>query len=183
VRRAFLIAFAVLAATSATARAEPTVGVSSGAGVPDGASASLALRSHALRLEVGAAFNGVGPGGRIGLTYVPLKRWFSPVIGLGGGRFVERDANPFVRMVIGDPTFSSATLDKVGYDYATARAGFEFGHDRFTFYLHAGVTRVVGTAHDIGGSSMDPNVTLQPADAHVRLTTVSADVGIILYLF
>jgi hypothetical protein len=172
--------------TSDTVRV-PFLGVMAGAGVPDGLTASLAVRPvRALRVELGAAHDGVGPGVRGGLTWIPFASWFTPTLGVAYGRFFERDANPLVRTLTGDPTIAEPVLERVGYDYATAQVGLELGRQRFTFYLHAGITRVTGQIHGLDATAnTDPDamVTITTADPDIRLVTVSAKLGFILYLF
>ena len=164
----------------------PTLGVMADVGLPDGATASLAVRPiRMLRVELGAAHNGVGPGVRGGLTWIPFRSWFTPVLGVAYGRFFKRDANPLARQVSGDPTISEPVLEHFGYDFANAQVGLEFGRQRFTFFIHAGITRVTGQIHDFA-QNMDPStssVTVSSSDANVKLTTVSAKLGFIVYLF
>jgi hypothetical protein len=179
---------AAVVATTSTAHADPHspyIGVMTDVGVPDGANASLAIRPvRPLRVEIGAAHNAIGPGVRAGATWIPLSSWATPVIGVGYGRFFDRDANPIARTVSGDPTFSSPLLDRVGYDFATARAGVELGRKHVTFFIHAGLTRVTTDVHGIDQvSSGDSMVTVSTTDPHVTLWTVSADLGFVVYLY
>lgn len=181
-------------AVSATTRADtvhvPFIGVMTDVGLPDGGTASLVVRPvRALRLELGAAHNLISPGVRGGVTWIPLRSWATPVIGAAYGHFFERDANPIVRTVSGDPTFDSPILDRIGYDFAVARAGIELGRQRFTFFLHAGVTRVTGQLHDVAQASnaaaaqSGSMVTVTSTDPRFALWTVSADVGFVIYLY
>jgi hypothetical protein len=165
----------------------PAIGIMTGLGVPDGASASLAVRPvRALRFELGAAHNGVGAGVRGGLTLVPFKSWFTPVIGVVYGHFFERDANKTVRLATGDATFDSPLLDKVGYDFAAARAGIELGRKRCTFFLHAGIARTWGEIHNFSEAADSSNtnsmITITSSDPHVTVWSVSADLGFVFYL-
>jgi hypothetical protein len=167
----------------------PFIGLMTDVGVPDGATASIVIRPvRALRVELGVGHDGVGPGVRGGLTWIPLRSWATPVLGVGYGRFFERDANPIYRLVTGDAMFSSPLLDRVGYDFATARAGIELGREHVTFFVHAGITRVTAALHDVAlasnaaaaqGGSM---VTVSSTDPSVQLWTVSANVGLVFYL-
>ena len=165
----------------------PHLGVMTDLGVPDGAAASLVVRPvRALRLELGVAHNSISPGARAGITWIPFRSWATPTFGVAYGRFFERDANPLIRTLIGDPTFGSPLLERVGYDFANARFGLELGRKHVTFFLHAGVSVVTATIHNLGmaaqgdGSSM---VTVSSTDPHVRLISASASLGFIVYLF
>jgi hypothetical protein len=167
-----------------------TLGVMAGVGVPDGGTVGLAWRPvHALRLEASFADNYVSPGYRGGVTYIPARSWATPTLGIAYGHFAERDANPAVRMVTGDPTFDSAMLDRFGYDYATARVGLEFGRKPVSFYLHAGVTRITAQVHDLAAASnasaqqSGSMVSVSSTDASVVLWAPTVDLGFVVYLF
>jgi hypothetical protein len=161
-------------------------GISLDLGVPDGATAALALRPiPVLRVDAGVSYNGVSTGERVGVTYAPLAahHWITPTLSIDAGHYAEGDANPLVRLVTGNPAFSSPALDRVGYDYASAQAGVELGRERATFYLRAGVTRVTGSVHNLGAafSSGDmPPVTFG-SDPSLTLTALSARIGFITY--
>ena len=93
-----------------------------------------------------------------------------------------------MRTITGDEMFSSPLLDKVGYDFASARIGLEFGRKRFTFYIHGGASVVTTTIHNlsmVGGDSSqsDSHVTVSTTDPKLRLTGVSASLGFIVYLY
>ena len=45
-------------------------------------------------------------------------------------------------------------LDRVGYNYANAQLGLELGRTWFTFYLHAGISRITGTVHNLSAETM-----------------------------
>jgi len=171
-----------------TAAADGRIGLMTDVGVPDAATASLVVRPvRALRAELGIAHDVVGPGVRGGLTWIPLRWWATPVLGVGYGRFFERDANPLVRTIAGDATFSSPLFDRVGYDFAVARGGLELGR-RVTFFIHAGVARVTSSVRGVAQATNEAAaasgsmVTVTTTDPEVRIWTVSADLGLILYL-
>ena len=179
-------ALCVLASAAGADGHTPVVGVMTDVGVPDGATASLVVRpARAIRLELGVGHDGAGPGVRAGLTWIPLSSWITPVVSIGAGRFFETDANPVVRYVTGDATFSSPLLDRFGYDFAVARVGVEMGRRPVTFFVHAGVTAVEGSLHGLSTLSNDnmmSQVTVSSTDAHVRVVGVSVDLGLIFYL-
>lgn len=156
-------------------------------GVPDGASASLAIRPvRAFRLEAGVAHNLVSPGVRGGISWLPLSGWFTPSVSLAYGHYFERDANGIAQTLSGDHGFTSPMLEKVGYDFANARVGLEVGKQYFTFFLHAGVSRVTGDVHNLNkvadGQTMDTNVSISSTDPHVTIWGVSANLGFIFYV-
>lgn len=171
-----------------TAWAEPHVGVMTDVGVPDAATAAVVARSRSLRAELGIGHDVVGPGVRGGLTWTPLKWWAAPVLGAGYGHFFARDANPLVRTVTGDATFSSPLLERVGYDFAYARTGIELGRKRFTFFIHAGISRVTGEirgvaqATNAAAADSGSMVTVSSTNPEVRIWSVSADLGFIVYV-
>lgn len=175
----------MLLPTAGDAAASPgmaRVGVMTDVGVPDGATMSLVYRPVApVRVSVGASHNLVGPGVRAGITLVPVSAWVSPTLSLSAGHFAERDANPVARMVTGDPTYSSKSLEQFGYDYAEAHVGLAFGRRSATFYIDGGVSRVVGKIRNLGEDTEMASVTYTE-DPTFTLTTLSARVGFIVYI-
>jgi hypothetical protein len=164
-----------------------TIGVMTDVGVPDGGTASLVYRPmRALRLEGGVAHNVVSPGVRGSVTWIPFGTWATPILSVGYGRFFERDANGIVQKISGDPTLSSPLLDKVGYDFANARIGIELGKKYFTFFLHAGVSRVTGTVHNLdqvtASETASSMVSVTTTDPKITLWGVSANLGFIFYV-
>jgi len=174
------------AADGVTKRGEPdslpVFGVMADVGAPDGANVSLVVRPISrVRIYGGVGHNYVSRGVRGGIAISPLRTWITPTLSADYGRYFEGDANPLARMISGDPTFSSPALDHVGYDYATARVGLELGRRRFTFFLHAGATRITSTVHNLSTSANATMVTFSN-DPTLKLTTLSARLGFILYL-
>jgi hypothetical protein len=170
-----------IALASATANAD--VGVMADVGAPDGANASLVYRPlSALRLHAGVGHNMISNGGRIGVTLIPLKTWFTPTLSFDIGRYGDGDANKVVQQVSGDPMFSSSFLDKVGYSYANAHLGLELGRKTVTFYLNVGASCVdaeLSGAQAMG--STDDDVTITIGQSHVVMWSVSARTGLIFY--
>jgi len=165
----------------------PRIGAGLDLGLPDGATASIVARPlRAIRAHAGLSHNGISLGERAGLTWVPLSWWASPTLSVEYGHYADGNANPLVRAVIGDRTFSSAVLDRVGYNYANAHLGLELGRRWFTFYLHAGVSRVTASVHNLSAETMSASSGTTSVsfarDPSVRLWSVSARVGFIVYL-
>lgn len=169
---------ALLVAMCATAAAEPRFGVTADVGVPDGANAALVVRPISmLRVHGGVGHNYVSRGVRAGITLVPLKSVVTPTLSVDYGRYFEGDANPLARMITGDESFESSLLEKVGYDYANAHVGLELGRKRFTFYIHAGASRITS---NVRGLELE-SVTFSQ-DPRMTMWTVSARLGFVLYL-
>ena len=171
----------------AAAARSPWIGAGADVGLPDGATASIVVRPiRAIRAHAGVSHNGISLGERVGVSWVPLSWWFSPTLSVEYGHYAEGNANPLVRTVIGDQTFQSAVLERVGYDYLNGHVGLEFGRKWFTFYIHAGMSRITGTVHNIDSETMTGNegtttVTFSK-DPSVKLWGPSARIGFVVYL-
>jgi len=162
----------------------PRFGVMVDAGLPDGGTASVVVRPwRPLRLSAGGSYNMVSTGYRAGLSLIPFNTWFTPTLSVDYGHYKDGDANPLARKISGDPTFQSSILDRIGYDYLDAHVGLEFGRKWFTFYIHAGVTRVTGAVHELDSATSSSDMTSVSfgKDPTVTLTSVSARVGFIVY--
>jgi len=165
---------------SATAAAEPRLGLMADLGAPDGANASIVYRPvRAIRMHGGVGHNYVSRGVRGGITLVPFATSVTPTVSFDYGRYFEGDANPLARMISGDPMFSSSLLDSVGYDYANVHAGVEVGRKWVTFYVHAGMSRITSDLKNL--SSESSTVTFSD-DPTLTMWTVSARLGFIFYL-
>lgn len=177
----------VASGATPAAQRSPRIGVSADLGVPDGATLSVVYRPiRALRAHAGVSHNLISLGEQVGVTLVPLSWWASPTLSLEYGHFAEGNANPAVRRISGSDDSSSPALDRVGYDYANARVGVELGRKWFTFYLHAGVSRISGTIHNLDAatmsSSMGSTTVSFTTDPTVRVWSVSASLGFVAYL-
>ncbi|HEY4243852.1 MAG TPA: hypothetical protein VGM88_28760 [Kofleriaceae bacterium] len=172
-------------APAPTSDDHPHLGIVTGIGFPDGANASLGWRPiRALRFEAGAGYNLIGPGVRGGVTWFVVGHTISPVIEVSGGKFFERDANPFVEAFGHNPSFHSALLEHFGYNFATARAGFELGNKYVAIILRAGISREWGPIHGIESAVMSGSSTSVTAgDAHATAWTASADFGFAAYFY
>jgi len=167
-------------------RQVPRIGAMVDVGAPDGASVSVVYRPlRPLRAYAGLSHNLISLGERVGVTLTP-GWWASPTLSLEYGRFAEGNANPLVRAASGDDTFQSAVLERVGYSYANARLGLELGRKWFTFYLHAGMSRISGRVHNLSAATMSESSGTTTVsfsrDPDVRLWTASASLGFIVYL-
>jgi hypothetical protein len=168
----------------------PWLGIQLDAGVPDGAQAALVLRPwRALRFTVGGGYNVISKGVRGGLSLLPFGR--GPSLTVEAGRFFEGDANAAARKYMGD--FQDiAVLQRVGYDFANAHLGLDFGYKRVTFFIHGGMSYLRGKVRDANQFFTDPSIDGMNADGvSVKFTqdpTVvaigpSAKIGLIVYLW
>lgn len=177
----------VVSVAAPAAQRSPRIGVSADLGVPDGATLSVVYRPiRALRIHAGLSHNYISLGEQVGVTLVPLSWWVSPTLSLDYGHFAEGNANAAVRRFSGNDDNSSPALDRVGYDYANARVGLELGRKWFTFYLHAGVSRISGTIHNLDAATMSSSMGTTSVsfttDPTVRVWSVSASLGFVVYL-
>ncbi|TMQ21486.1 MAG: hypothetical protein E6J91_02590 [Deltaproteobacteria bacterium] len=165
----------------------PWIGAMADLGLPDGATMSLVVRPiRSIRAHAGLSHNLISLGERVGVTWAPLSWWVSPTVSLEYGHYTDGNANPLVRAVSGDTMFSSAVLDRVGYNYANAHLGIELGRRWFTFYIHAGASRITSTIHNLSAETMSESAETTSVtfskDPSVRLLTVSARIGFVVYL-
>lgn len=178
-----LIYVVVFAAASA-AHAEPWLGLTVDAGVPDGVATAIVVRpTSRLRLHGGITHNAISRGARAGVTLAPLRTWISPTLSLDVGAYPEGDANPLVRRATGDATFHATMLERVGYQYANAHVGIELGRERATFYIHAGVSYLSTNVRGLDGASDDATTMVTfTQDPVIEAWTISARLGFILYI-
>lgn len=161
-------------------------------GVPDGVITSLALcPTPWLRLHAGGGTNTASPGFRGGFALVPFGA--GPALGFEVGTFRAGKANEVVKSLIASDDRWKSLVERVGYDYVNAQLGFEIGRHRFSFFLHAGLSYVRATLYDMG-PALQERVTGMPIfgesttvtlhkDPVVRALTLSAKLGLILYLW
>ena len=177
-------------ATAAPSKRPALFGVMLDAGVPDGVNAALVLRPYSwLRAHGGGGYNMISAGVRAGVTLVPFGA--GPSATIEGGHYFDGDANGLARRFAG-ATFSSAMLERVGYDYANAHLGLDFGSERVTFYIHGGMSYihaqihnfdsvVASTASENGGNgSTEISIMKDPT---IQAWVPSAKLGLIVYLW
>ncbi len=178
------------AAAVVTPKPLPLLGVMMDAGLPDGANASLVFRPLSwLRAHGGGGYNMISKGIRAGATLLPFGS--GPSATLEAGHYFDGDANGVAQRFAGS-TFSSKLLERVGYDYANAHLGLDFGSRRVVFYLHGGMSYiraqihnfdsvVASTASENGGNgSTEISVTKDPI---VTAWAPSAKLGLIVYFW
>ena len=173
---------ALTGATSAQAApsAVRRIGLTTDAGVPDGLAVGLAVRPiRPIRLGLAVATNGVGPGGRVGLTIkTPTALALSATA--EAGFFPPMNANPVVGAVMGVPS-SIGVLEKVGYSYGSLRAGLEFGDQRATFMLHVGMSEMHANLRRVDELLVERAETIELAPIHLRVLAPSARLGVLFW--
>jgi hypothetical protein len=166
----------------------PVLGAMVAVGAPDGAIASLIYRpAPFLRTELGGGYNLISKGIRAGVSVLPFGA--GPSATLEAGRFFEGDANGIARQVAGASFGGSAALRRIGYDFVNAHLGLDFGSRRVTFFLHAGMSFIRGSVHNLNeqlSASSDANsgttVTINQ-DPRIRIFAPSAKLGLIFYIW
>lgn len=168
----------------------PKLGLMADAGLPDGANASLVFRPRRwIRLHGGGGTNMISAGLRAGATLIPFG--VGPSATLEVGHYFDGNANGIAQKFAGS-SFSSAMLDRVGYDYGNAHLGLDFGVRRVTFYIHAGMSYVRAQVHNLdsvvasrtssGTGSYTTEVSVKQ-DPTVRAWFPSAKLGLVVYLW
>jgi hypothetical protein len=162
----------------------PIVGAMVDVGVPDGLMASLVVRPWKwFRVYGGGGSNTVSKGYRGGFSLIPFGS--GPALSLECGRYGEGNANGLVRSLAGDQWSNSPLLEKVGYDFANAHAGLEFGGKHFTFFVHGGVSMVwarIRVADGTVANTGSDTIVEVSQDPKVKIMGSSLKVGLILFL-
>jgi hypothetical protein len=170
----------------------PLLGVMADAGIPDGFQGSLVFRpAFWLRTSVGGGYNMISKGVRAGLSLLPFGR--GPSLTVEAGHFFDGDANATARKFAGAGFQDNALLDRVGYDFANAHLGLDFGYQRVTFFIHGGMSYVRGTVYNLG-SVVSTNPAINNVDSNglevafkgpvtVKAIGPSAKIGLIVYLW
>ncbi len=169
----------------------PKLGMMADAGLPDGANASLVFRPMRwMRLHGGGGYNMISAGVRAGVTLV-VPFAVGPSATLEVGHYFDGNANGVAQKFAGS-SFSSAMLERVGYDYGNAHLGLDFGSRRVTFYIHAGMSYVRAQVHNVdsvvasrtesGTGSYTTEVSVKQ-DPTVRAWFPSAKLGLVVYLW
>jgi hypothetical protein len=170
----------------AAKRAErwPVVGVMADVGLPDGAIGSLVVRPWQwFRVYGGGGSNSVSKGWRGGFSLLPFGA--GPSVSLEYGHYADGNANGLVRRMASGGFKDSPLLDKVGYDYANAHVGLDFGGKHAIFFVHGGVSMVWAQLHNLNdalGSSGSSTVVTVSQDPKIKVTGSSLKVGLIIFL-
>jgi hypothetical protein len=184
VAAAFFVAAGAAAAEPAPS-GPPRLGVMMDGGVPDGVVLSVVVSPVGFaRLHAGLAHNAISPGVRAGVTLVPQSWRVSPALAAEAGHYREGDAAPAARRVSGHARLSSPMLERVGYDYAAARAGFEVRAGPTRLYVLGGLSYVRATLYGAGealhgASGEGPRLELRD-DPELRALVPSARAGLLI---
>jgi hypothetical protein len=162
----------------------PVLGVSTDVGLPDGAIASLVVRPWQwFRAYAGGGSNSISKGWRGGFSLVPFGA--GPSVSLEYGQYGEGDANGLVRRMVSGSFKGSALLDRVGYDYANAQAGLDFGGKNVLFFVHGGVSMVWAQVHNLNEATSNSNSSTTVSvsqDPKVKAFGSSLKVGLIVFM-
>ncbi|MBL4637590.1 MAG: hypothetical protein JKY56_27285 [Kofleriaceae bacterium] len=182
-----LLAIALVGGMHSDASADGTLGLMVDAGLPDGVVASLVVRpTPRIRAHGGVSYNGFAPGVRAGVSLAAFPFWITPTITVEAGRYFQGNANPLVEMLSGSSGIDEPILRDVGYDYANAHVGLEFGYSGMTFYVHAGMSVVELELHNVGDSlalffdDEGPAVEVR-SDPLIRIIAPSGRTGFVYY--
>jgi hypothetical protein len=166
----------------------PALGLAVDGGVPDGASVSGIYRPFSwVRGEVGMGYNMISKGARLGLTVLPFGA--GPSATFEAGHFFEGDANGFARSIAGAGFKDHAVLQRVGYDFANAHLGLDFGTRRVVFFIHGGMSYIRAQVHNVNEqlsssmSSTSGTTVSFNQDPTVRVVAPSAKLGFIFYIW
>ncbi|MBN1610565.1 MAG: hypothetical protein JW940_28300 [Polyangiaceae bacterium] len=126
----------------------PRLGAMLDVGLPDGIMGGLSYRPQPwLRLQAGAGSNAISPGIRGGVVFVPFGA--GPSLTLEAGHYFEGNANGLIASLAGSEYRNNAIAERVGYQFANLHAGFELGQERFTFFLHGGISYLHTQLHHV----------------------------------
>lgn len=170
----------------------PKLGLGLDAGVPDGVAVSGVYRPFRwLRTELGGSYNMISKGVRGGVTLLPFG--MGPSATLEAGRYFEGDANGIAAKFTGGSS-DNAILQRIGYDYANAHLGLDFGMRRVVFFIHGGLSYIRANIHNINseisggmaagdmGSTGGTTVSFNQ-DPSVRIITPSVKLGFVFYIW
>jgi len=190
----------VLAAAPSTARADepqtveaalharqaekwPRLGLMLDAGIPDGAIGSLAYRPWKwVRAYAGGGSNSVSGGWRGGLSLLPFGA--GPSVSFEYGHYSDGDANGLVRHLVSGDFSGSPLLSRIGYDYANAQVGLDFGGKRVIFFVHGGISKVWAEIHNLNQAVKTNGSTTIEVTSDPKVTVVgsSLKIGLIIFL-
>ena len=182
-----LAAAAALTSSSRTAAAEPgSLGVMVDAGVPDGVTGSLVFRPLSmLHVHAGVGTNLISYGVRGGASLYLLPFAISPSLNAEVGRYFAGNANDAAYRVGLTDESDMPLLREVGYDYANLHLGLDFGRERFSFYVHAGMSAVQGKVKHLDeliAEDAEEGLTFEVrGDPTVKLITPSARIGLLFF--
>jgi hypothetical protein len=164
----------------------PRIGVMADVGLPDGAGTSLVVRPRRwLRAHGGLSYNMISAGFKGGATLLPFG--WGPSVTLEAGHYFDGDAAGPLRKLIGQ-SVQRPLLEKMGFNFANAHVGFDYGNRRVTVYVHAGMSYIqakIRNAETVSGSQLDVTGAGSgaPEIGVARAWFPSAKLGLIVYLW
>jgi hypothetical protein len=124
---------------------------------PDGLMGSVVFRPFWwLRSHAGGGTNSISAGIRLGVSLIPFGA--GPSLTLEAGHYFEGNANSFAQNTLGIRDDAGDVLERVGYDFANAHLGLEFGQDRVAFFIHGGISYLRTVVHNANSLLTDSNV-------------------------
>ncbi len=171
---------------SASGPGLPRFGLLVSTGVPAGVGASLLFRPvRVFRVSAGPSWNYVSWGFQGGATIVPWSWAVSPTLGFEAGRYFDADLTHVLQSASGIPTEVRPLLKSVGYTYASALLGLEFGSQRgLAFFLRGGLAwfwlQAHGTAQTTtsGGTSGGGEAQVALSNPRLRASMPSVQLGV-----
>jgi hypothetical protein len=170
----------------------PALGLMLDAGIPDGASISGVYRPFSwLRTELGGSYNMISKGVRGGVSLIPFG--MGPSATLEAGHYFDGDANGIARNFAGASFQDKGVLQRIGYDYANAHLGLDFGMRRVVLFVHGGMSYIRANIHNAnsaipssvsGDASSSGSTTVSfNQDPKVRILAPSVKLGLIFYIW
>ena len=126
------------------------------AGLPDGVNGSLVYRLfRPLQIHAGGGTNLISMGVRAGAQLYLLPTVVSPSLSVEAGHYFAANANAFANRLGVTSDSDNPLLRDFGYDYANLHLGLDLGRDRYSFYVHAGLSAIRAKLHNFGESVSD----------------------------
>jgi hypothetical protein len=156
--------------------------------VPDGLMGSVVFRPFWwLRTHAGGGTNSISGGMRLGVSLIPFGA--GPSLTGEVGHYFEGDANSFAQDTIGIRDDTGGVLERVGYDFANAHLGLEFGQERVAFFIHGGISYLRTVVHNanslLANSNSDAETTTTITinqDPTLVAIVPSAKLGLVAYI-
>ena len=171
-----------------TSRRKHVLGLQLDAGAPDGASASVLYRPVSfLRLGGGLLYNYAGYGVRGGVTVAPYLP-VAPSLSFEVGHYFNANAASRLSQFTPVSDAMRMLLQNVGYTFAEASLGLEFGHpDWIVFFVRGGLSRAwlsVKNANAAAQQLATGNLRVSNAvDPSVSVNSPDVKVGFVLFIY
>lgn len=155
------------------------------AGVEEGAGLSVSFSPmRMVRLHAGGTHNGIRAGGRVGLTLLPLRGPVTPALSLELGHAEPANTERLARRLADRTLLPSPSLERLGYNYASALLGLEMkAPGRLTFFVRGGFTYVELLCPGFQGLDEPFLRALAPQEARpwkVNMVRPTAKLGVLL---